>query len=182
MFAYPNSGIGLHNTRQITGRNVAETSQFGELMHRGLNVETWLKITSIPFTNPDGSTSKRTAPILNLFVNGRVDQNTIKDIINRHLGKCHTSPVYYQVSVREDEHLIRRYTSQTGRTEDLSIASAQNRDPGLVHVGASGNSLIRIYVGFHEERLERGIIDLLLAIATDVAIQVEKRPLNLLRS
>ncbi len=171
----------MHNLRQKISEQAVERSQFGVLMRRRPNTETWLNIASMPFASPDNPASRMTAPIFNLFVTGRVNQSAIKGIINRHLDKCHKPPVYYQIAVKEDEHLIRRYTSQTGRTEDLSLASVQNRDPGLVRVGVLGNSLIRIYVGFHEEHLEYGIIGLLSAIARDVETQVEMRLGELLR-
>ncbi len=115
------------------------------------------------------------SPMLNILSKHPLgDQKRIISLIERHQLNSKTHPLHYQLySIMRQEdgtpQFIRRYSSLTGKSEDINGQSGEK----IKNLMVLGMDMITMHTGFHPKCYEEGIKHLLFTIAKETVSVLE---------
>ena len=120
------------------------------------------------------------SPIVNILSCLPIAHKPTISLIERHQAFTSRHPVHYEIysllNPNNESVFIRRYTSLTGKYDDINSSNKMARNLIML-----GKSMVTIHTGFHPQRHEEGIKRLLICISREIAAEIEGRTANLLK-
>jgi hypothetical protein len=141
---------------------------FGILISKTAETETHYKVLSMKRQE-----ETHFSPIINILSNLHIDHKPTISLIEKHQAFTSRRPIHYEIyslfNSDEKEVFVRRYTSLTGKYNDIN---SSNRMAGNLIM--LGKSMVTIHTGFHPQHHEEGIKRLLICISREIAETIER--------